>query len=75
MAGPSEVEEQVEAMLDALVLETREQAVSDAVVGGGGVSNALRIDRGEASSRPSRAGDSANGTGFGIRGVKGDCKS
>lgn len=75
VAGPSEVDEQVEAMLDALVLETREQAVSGAVVGGDGVSKALRMDRGEERSRPSRAGDSANGTGLGLRGVKGDCSS
>jgi hypothetical protein len=75
VAGPSEVDEQVEAMLDELVLETREQAVSGAVVGGDGVSKALRMDRGEERRRPSRAGDSANGTGLGLRGVKGDCSS
>jgi hypothetical protein len=67
VCGPSEAEEQVEAMLDALVLETREGAVSCA----GGVVNAFRPERGE-SSRPSRAGDSARGTAFGERGVNGD---
>lgn len=68
--GPSEVDEQVEVILEALVLDPEVCTVD-----GTGVSKALPLDRGEASSLPSRAGDSASGVGFLLEGVNGDCNS